>query len=411
MTRLGAIAARFNPGRWIRRRVCPIAGYGCARIYLVPGFFGFTSLGALNYFQGVADHLRDALKKRGVDAELVECRTLPTASIRSRAISLYRQVLGTGGLDADHLHFVGHSTGGLDVRLLVTPGVRLLEDGREEDIGARTRSVVTVSTPHFGTPLAGFFTTVEGGHLLRLLTIVASSTEGRYTLWAASQLLALLARYDDAFGRRNTFLDAVSKALLSRVQLGADDPVWEFLREVAADQGGIIQLTQESMHLYNAAVTDRPGVRYGSVVTAAPPLFAHRLEEVLGVRKAASVAVMPCSTPSPAGSTATTPTPARRRRWPTPSRGAALPISRATNDAVVPTLRSSTGAPRRGGRRPPGHRGQSAAPWGSPGRLAAVWLAPHRGSLAAAGGSPTASPRARGARATVHRIDGRRRRR
>ena len=310
-----------------------------ARIYLVPGFFGFTSLGALNYFQGVADHLRDALKKRGVDAELVECRTLPTASIRSRAISLYRQVLGTGGLDADHLHFVGHSTGGLDVRLLVTPGVRLLEDGREEDIGARTRSVVTVSTPHFGTPLAGFFTTVEGGHLLRLLTIVASSTEGRYTLWAASQLLALLARYDDAFGRRNTFLDAVSKALLSRVQLGADDPVWEFLREVAADQGGIIQLTQESMHLYNAAVTDRPGVRYGSVVTAAPPLFAHRLEEVLGVRKAASVAVY-ALLHTLAGR--------EHRHYPYPSPAPKMadalegrlpfPITRATNDAVVPTL-------------------------------------------------------------------------
>ncbi|MCA9523350.1 MAG: triacylglycerol lipase, partial [Myxococcales bacterium] len=49
-----------------------------------------------------------------------------------------------------------------------------------------------------------------------------------------------------------------------------NDPIWSYIREVGADQGAIIQLTPEGMNLFNAAVIDRPGVRYASVVVAAP---------------------------------------------------------------------------------------------------------------------------------------------
>jgi hypothetical protein len=240
-------------------------------VFLVPGFFGFTSLGSLNYFYRVSSTLAAALDERGVEARIVECRTKPTGSIRNRAVELLREVVQKGGLEADELHFVGHSTGGLDVRLLLTPGVRLVPSGEEERIGRLTRTATLISTPHFGTPLAAFFTTLQGRHLLKVLTLLALTRGGRYTLFAGAQVLSLAARLDDFTGRRDTFLDVAAQRLLRDLTPGREDPVWSFVKEVSTDQGVILQLTPEGMHLYNAAVVDRPDVRYGCVVTAAPP--------------------------------------------------------------------------------------------------------------------------------------------
>ena len=124
-----------------------------AQIYLVPGFMGFTSLGNMSYFQGVAELLTASLAARGMDARVIECRTWPTGSIRRRAERVLATVLEEGGLDASELHFVGHSTGGLDIRLLLTPGVRLRNDDTEALVADRTRTAACISTPHHGTPL------------------------------------------------------------------------------------------------------------------------------------------------------------------------------------------------------------------------------------------------------------------
>lgn len=256
------------------------------RIYLVPGFFGFTSIGALNYFHCVSEALRDGLDRCGYPATIVECETQPSGSIARRAERLRRTVAETGGLEARALHFIGHSTGGLDVRLLVTPGVRLAKDRSEEDIGRRTRSVTTVATPHHGTPLATFFTTVQGRYVLLLLAALATTAPGRTAIWAAGRLMALVARLDDVVGRSDTVLDELSRKILRRITLREDDAVWAFLRDIAADQGAILQLTPESMHLFNAAVVDRPGVDYGCVATAAPrPPLAVRGGYLLSARK------------------------------------------------------------------------------------------------------------------------------
>jgi triacylglycerol lipase len=41
-----------------------------------------------------------------------------------------------------------------------------------ERLGARVRSVVTIATPHHGTPLASFFTTLRGQQSLQLLSLL-----------------------------------------------------------------------------------------------------------------------------------------------------------------------------------------------------------------------------------------------
>lgn len=253
----------------------------------MPGFFGFARMETLTYFQGVAEALGDALRERGVEAEVIECCTQPTASIRRRADHLVDVVRESGGLEAEALHFVGHSTGGLDVRLLTTPGVRLRPEKIEVAIAERTRSVVTVATPHFGTPLAGFFTTLLGRQILELLAVLATSWGGRLGLVVAAQLLTLVARADDLMGRKETLLDSLSRSLLSHVTHDEEGALWHYLRDVASDQGAIVQLMPEAMHLFNAAVTDDPRIHYASVVTAAPPPpAAYRRGHLLSLTRA-----------------------------------------------------------------------------------------------------------------------------
>jgi len=93
-------------------------------VFLVPGFFGFTSVGAASCFEHVEQALGEALRRRAVETRIVRCSTQPAASIPRWVAVLRQQVLRSGGLKAEALHFVCHSTGGLDVRMLLTPGVR-----------------------------------------------------------------------------------------------------------------------------------------------------------------------------------------------------------------------------------------------------------------------------------------------
>ena len=251
-----------------------------AQVYLVPGFFGFTALGSLNYFQGVRQLLAERLAHYGMEVDLHEVETMPTGSIRTRAVRLLELIERTCPAGHSDIHLVGHSTGGLDARLLATPGVKLLPGVREAAVGERIRTVQTLSTPHFGTPLANFFSTLQGRNILYLLTMLATTVPGRYGIAAAAQLLAAVAWLDDFVGQRETFLDLLAERLLRELSVDRGHELWEFLHEVGQDQGAIIQLTPESIDLFNAAVTDRAGVRYVSHVSAAPPpLHSLRLSD------------------------------------------------------------------------------------------------------------------------------------
>src|SRR5437773_1411080 len=171
---------------------------GRHHLYLVPGFFGFTNLGELRYFAHVLDFLGARSRALGVRADIHVVRTHPTASLPQRAARVVETLAETMGR-AGAVHVIGHSSGGLDARLAVAPGVSLPSDANVERVARRVRTVITVATPHHGTPLASFF--------------------------------ARLCR----------------------------------------DQALLPQLTPEGLELFNATTRDRPGVRYGSVVTRARP--------------------------------------------------------------------------------------------------------------------------------------------
>jgi len=251
-------------------------------VFLVPGFFGFTSFGALSYFEDVEQALSRALRRRRAEARIVRCETQPTASIPRRADALRRQVIASGGLRARELHFIGHSTGGLDVRMLLTPGAKIARGDTGERIAQLTRTAISVNTPHHGTPLANHFTSIQGQTLLLVLSALATSGQGRRAILAAAKAVAMAARLDDCLGRNEGPLDRISAGLLRRIRFDRRDPVWKFLGEIERDQGAVLQLTPEGIELFDAAVADHPGIEYGCVVAGVPrPRERFRIKEAM----------------------------------------------------------------------------------------------------------------------------------
>ena len=143
---------------------------GAHRVFLVPGFFGFTNLGDFLYFQHAKEILEERLSVCGVDATVRPLDTLPTASIADRARHLAMRLVEHADGDGP-IHLVGHSTGGLDARLLVSASAQLWLDEDARAVVRRVSSVITLATPHRGAPLASFFTSMAGQRLLRLLSL------------------------------------------------------------------------------------------------------------------------------------------------------------------------------------------------------------------------------------------------
>jgi triacylglycerol lipase len=236
-------------------------------VYLVPGFLGFASLGRISYF----GHVRRVLVRRcaalGIDARIHVVRTHPTTSMPTRASRLADTIAATAGDGDGPIHLIGHSSGGLDVRLLTAPDVALPTEVDVERLASRVRTVVTVSTPHHGTPLASFFTTLQGQRLLKLLAIgtIYVLHFGRLPLSALLWMGSIFARFDDRVVN-NALLDELFGRLLTDFTPARRRAVRSMLHEVVGDQALMLQLTPEAMDVFNAAVVQRTGVRYGSVV-------------------------------------------------------------------------------------------------------------------------------------------------
>lgn len=241
-------------------------------VYLIPGFFGFAHFGDFKYFAHVRDVLDTELAARGIRAQIHYVLTRPTASLRSRALRL-REVIAETSSQADQVHLVGHSSGGLDARLLVSPGVDLGENVEVEPIAARVRSVVTIGTPHHGTPLASLFISLPGQHLLRLLSVVSVYIvrRGPLPLRLAARLVNVMRALDERGAKERNTIDQLFDQVLSEFTSERQQTLTKFFEDVSKDQGLLPQLVPEGAELLNAALSGRPGVREGSVVLRARP--------------------------------------------------------------------------------------------------------------------------------------------
>lgn len=241
--------------------------------------FGFARLAGYDYFSHIERAVEDRFERAGVPCEMRIVPTPPTASIRRRARmaadAIYRDTDGDDG----PIHLVGHSTGGLDARLLASPSAALeLRDNRLA-WRHRVRTVTSINTPHYGTPLASFFATVSGTHLLYALSLLTVTTLsfGGPPLTAASALVAGLGRLDKTLGVRIDLLDRTTELLLRFIGEQGREEVRLWLEGIRQDQGGIIQITPEGMDMFTASVDDADDVRYGCLVASSPPPGPRRL--------------------------------------------------------------------------------------------------------------------------------------
>jgi hypothetical protein len=139
-------------------------------------------------------------------------------------------------------------------------------------LAGSVRNVVTVATPHFGTPIASFFTGLLGQRVLQVLSLSTMYLLrfGQLPIAALLQLGAMFARLDNRTFN-SALLDELFGRLLADFSIGRRRTVRRLLDEIAADQALLLQLTPEGMDVFNAAAGRRTTTRYGAVVTRARP--------------------------------------------------------------------------------------------------------------------------------------------
>jgi triacylglycerol lipase len=251
-------------------------------LYLSPGMFGFGRLASYDYFTHVERALVARLRARGHDVVTHVAHVSPTASIRRRALKLTELVANTcdpANPDAGPVHLIGHSTGGLDARLVASPSVALAVPPLALAWRDRLASVTTLNAPHFGTPLASFFTTASGERalgLLSALTVVALSF-GSPPLAVARAVIAAFSGVDRSMGLKIKVFDRATQSIIHLLDDVRGTDLREYIDAIAGDQGAMVQLMPEAMDLFIAGVEDRPGVVYQSTASMAPPPSARML--------------------------------------------------------------------------------------------------------------------------------------
>jgi triacylglycerol lipase len=266
------------------------------RLYLSPGMFGFGRLASYDYFVHLERGLCERLRAAGEEVEAHVVHVSPTASIRRRALKLTELVASTcgEGTEAGPIHLIGHSTGGLDARLVASPSVALPVPATDLAWRSRLASVTTISAPHYGTPLASFFTTVSGERMLRALsalTVVALSV-GSTPLSIVGALVALFGRMDKAVGLDLKLLDRTTEALLRTIDEVRGHEIRDYIDSIKEDNGAMVQLMPEAMDLFIAGIEDRPGVLYQSTASMAPPPSPRTVVKSLGGRWSAVSGVL-----------------------------------------------------------------------------------------------------------------------
>lgn len=193
------------------------------RVAFLHGFAGFAEVGvgpmSSAYFRGVAERLRE----RGVRAAFI--RVSPFASIGIRAAELAAAVRALGG---GRTHLVAHSMGGLDARFAVT------HLGLDEHVA----SLVTIATPHGGTPLAD-----AGARLVRGSRVLSESLASVLDL-TTERMRAFEADTPDVCTVQYASI-AVSPGRGSRGVGPWLLPTYRWLRREAGDNDGVVPLASQ----------------------------------------------------------------------------------------------------------------------------------------------------------------------
>jgi hypothetical protein len=308
--------------------------------FLIPGFFGFSSLGDVQYFRAVRETLTQDFAARGEELEIHGVRTFPTGSLVRRARRVIETIVESGALErGDAIHLIGHSTGGLDARLVGSTAEGLGYEAERRLIEKKLRSVVCLATPHYGTPLANFFTTIYGKKLLYFVTLLVFVGLWRRPISLAAGALGLGYRLYDLLGLNETMLRQITNQLLRDFTPEREREVRGFLNSILDDVSLMIQLTPEAMDVTRRSIVALPDVRVVSYGTVSPPplrtIARARLRELLTPLPTVLYGTLYTLTASPE--------PGYAYHGPIAARGIdglSLPfeLDASSNDGVVPAL-------------------------------------------------------------------------
>jgi triacylglycerol lipase len=190
-------------------------------IILAHGILGFRQRFGIEYFRGVAGHLRQA------GARVLVPEVSATGGIQVRGNALRAQVLlafADGTFEpGTKAHIIAHSMGGLDSRYILSPKNERTTPAN--DLSSRIASLTTVSSPHHGSPIADL--------------LAAKPVEGTPTF---------------------THLRRITGGLAA-----AEERVRQMLNHVGMSVEGLHALTTNSMQEFNGRYPDHPEVAYFSV--------------------------------------------------------------------------------------------------------------------------------------------------
>lgn len=245
------------------------------RILLVPGLFGFAKIGDVDYFASVAPLLEGRTGVRPVSMA-----TPPTGPLWRRVAHLHRQVVEALAEGISRVHIVGHSTGGLDARLLVHEGYMWPGGPHGAERSAffdRIGAVVSLSGPQKGTPIARRLRgALEGAIPLVFLASFLAKYDAQHEGAAQGALnvvrrVELYRRLAEALAQR----PAAPYSPEDTVGLPDDTArgLAAFLNEIVEDHPLIHELTPYAMGHLNAHLARSKGraLPVTSFVSVAPP--------------------------------------------------------------------------------------------------------------------------------------------
>jgi len=197
-------------------------------VVLVHGMFGFDRLGVpgakLHYFRGVARHLETL----GCHAHAV--RLPAVSSVPERAQILVDKI---DALAHDRVDIIAHSLGGLDARYALS---RL-------GLAKRVRALVTIGTPHRGTPLADLAT--DGPLALPRRALAALGLPLHALDWVSTSALERFNReVPDAAGVRYACVVGGIRDEHTSIPL-AIVPVHAYLRRLAGANDGLVPIASQ----------------------------------------------------------------------------------------------------------------------------------------------------------------------
>ena len=191
-------------------------------VVLVHGLFGFDRIGTIHYFRGIARHLESL----GCHAHAV--RLPRVASVPARAAKLVALVEALGHPRVD---LICHSLGGLDARYALS----------KLGLASRVRTLVTIGTPHHGTPLAAIG---EAGALSAVRKLMRLFGIRAFDWLSPSALERFNAEVPDAPGVRYACVVGGIRSDSTGVPL-ALSPVHHYLRRAAGANDGLVPIASQ----------------------------------------------------------------------------------------------------------------------------------------------------------------------